>query len=199
MNDEGRPVAFGVPFTLRRLAAGDVLFRQGERAFAVFEVASGRMRLVRDTIDNRPVVLHDARPGELFAEAALFAEAYNCDGIAAAPSQVRVMRKSELLRAFRRDPELAIHFMAEMAEQLRALRDQLALRNIRSARQRVLRYLALHVESDGKTVRVPGTLLDLAAEIGLTHEALYRTLGDLERSGGVIRPRPGEFRLVPDI
>jgi CRP-like cAMP-binding protein len=32
-----------------------------------------------------------------------------------------------------------------------------------------------------------GTLKDLAAEIGLTHEALYRTLAALERSGEIKR------------
>jgi len=64
---------------VRSLAAGEVLFRQGDRANAIFEVEQGRMRLVRQTIDNHPVTLHTARPGELFAEAALFADRYHCD------------------------------------------------------------------------------------------------------------------------
>ena len=34
-----------------------------------------------------------------------------------------------------------------------------------------------------------GTLKDLAAELGLTHEALYRTLAALTRSGEIKRAR----------
>jgi DNA-binding IclR family transcriptional regulator len=51
----------------------------------------------------------------------------------------------------------------------------------------VLHYLALAVGRDGRTVRLTGTLMDFAAEIGLTHEALYRTLATLEREGAVER------------
>ena len=32
-----------------------------------------------------------------------------------------------------------------------------------------------------------GTLMDLAAEIGLSHESLYRTLAALEREGAIAR------------
>jgi DNA-binding MarR family transcriptional regulator len=39
------------------------------------------------------------------------------------------------------------------------------------------------------TLRLGGTLMDLAAEIGLTHEALYRTLASLERDGAIARTK----------
>jgi CRP/FNR family transcriptional regulator, dissimilatory nitrate respiration regulator len=195
--DEGKPAAaLGAPFSLRRLAAGESLFRQGDRVFAVFQVASGRMRLVRHTIDSHPVVLHDAKPGELFAEAALFADTYHCDAVAALASEVRVLERRQLLRAFRGDPEIAIRFMAELARQVQALRSGLALRSVRSARERVLQYLELHAEPDDRTVRLPGTLMELAAEIGLSHEALYRTLRGLERDGRIARPSRGVLRLT---
>ncbi|HEV8407730.1 MAG TPA: cyclic nucleotide-binding domain-containing protein, partial [Sphingomicrobium sp.] len=64
---------------LRTLEAGEFLFRQGDRVNAIFKVDQGRMRLIRHTIDNRPVTLHTARAGDLFAEAALFADRYHCD------------------------------------------------------------------------------------------------------------------------
>ena len=48
---------------------------------------------------------------------------------------------------------------------------------------------------DGRTVTLRGTLKDLAAELGLTHEALYRALAALERSGAIIRGK-GKITLV---
>ena len=176
---------------LRELDAGEALFRQGDKAFAIFEIVQGCLRLIRHTIDSRRVVLHTARQGELFAEAALFSSTYHCDAVAAVTSQVRVYRKRELLAAFRAEPLLGERFMAALARQIHALRAQLEERNIRSARERLLHHLALCAGPDGRTMRVEGTLVDLATELGLSHEALYRTLSGLEKEGVVRRTRSG--------
>lgn len=172
---------------LRQLEAGDVLFRQEDATSAIFEVERGRLRLVRHTIDNHMITLHTARPGELLAEAALFAGTYHCEAAAACPSRVRAYPKQLLLAAFRSDPILAEQFMGALARQIHDLRSRLEERNIRSARQRVMHHLVLAAQGNGRTVRLDGTLMDLAAEIGLSHEVLYRTLAALEKDGSITR------------
>jgi CRP/FNR family transcriptional regulator, dissimilatory nitrate respiration regulator len=183
------PVPIRQHSTVRDLDAGESLFRQGNKASAIFEVERGRLRLIRNTIDSHPVVLHTARKGELCAEAALFAATYHCDAIAAIASRVRVYPKRELLAAFRGDPALGERFMAVLAHQIHALRARLEERNIRSARERVLHHLVLVAGKDGRTVHLDGTLMDLAVEMGLAHEVLYRTLATLEKSGAIVRTR----------
>lgn len=178
---------------VRELATGETLFRQGDETFGIFEVESGRLRMIRHTLRDEPAVLHNAGPGELFAEAALFAAAYHCDAVAAAPSRIRVYPKRAMLAAFRKHPALAERFMGILARQTMGLRARLHGRNIRSARERVLHHLALKAGPDRRTVALDGPLKDLAAEIGLTHEALYRTLAALEREGRIER---GSDRIV---
>lgn len=173
----------------RVLEAGETLFRQGDRATAIFEVDRGRMRLIRYTIDNRPVTLHTSRAGELFAEAALFADRYHCDAVAVAESRVHVFPKRVLLAAFRSDPMLSERFMATLAHQVHTLRSRLEGRNIRSARERILNHLVLAADADSRTVTLDGTLMDLASEIGLSHEVLYRTLAALEEDGIITKTR----------
>ena len=178
---------------VRVVAAGEPVFRQGDPAAAIYRVESGRLRLIRRTIDDHLVILHTARPGEYFAEASLFAEAYHCDAVAAAPSAVRVYSKQTVLDAMRGDPALAEAFMARLAHQLQELRSRMELRNIRSARDRVLQYLRLQARGPGRSIAIDGQLQDIAAEIGISREALYRTLaalegeGQLTRSGSAIR------------
>lgn len=184
-----RTIFEGIPATRLELAAGEALFRQGDTARAIFAVDTGELRLLRQTVDGRQVVLHRARPGALFAEAALFADAYHCDAVAAVASRVRAYPKRPLLAAFHADPARAEGFMAVLAHEIHALRARVEERTIRSARERVLHHLALTAEGDG-TFRLDGTLIDLAAEIGLTHEALYRALAALEAEGRISR-RPG--------
>ena len=181
------PAAIRGRSTLRQLDAGESLFRQGDRTFGIFVVEHGRLRLVRHTIDNHPVALHTAKKGELFAEAALFSSTYQCDAVAAVASRVRIYPKRQLLATFRDDPVLGERFMAVLAHQIHALRARLEERNIRSARERLLHHLALAAGADGRTISLDGTLMELAAEIGLRHEVLYRTLAELEKDGVVSR------------
>ena len=185
------PAAIRERSRVRDLAAGEALFRQGDKALAIFEIEHGRLRLIRNSVAGHAVVLHTARAGELFAEAALFASNYHCDAVAAAASRVRIYPKRELLAAFRTEPALGERFMALLAQQIVALRARLEERNIRSARERVLHHLALATGPDGRIMPLEGRLMDLAAEIGLTHEALYRTLAELEKEGAIRRTRAG--------
>jgi CRP-like cAMP-binding protein len=173
--------------SLRQLVPGEFLFQQGDPASAIFEVVSGRLRLMRRTVDDHLVVLHTGRPGDLCAEAALFSDVYHCDAVAAVASRVQVYPKAPLLSALRKNPALFEAFAARLARELQALRARLELRNIRSARERLLQYLPLSASGDGRTVAIDGHLQDMAAELGLSREALYRTLAALETEGAIER------------
>jgi CRP-like cAMP-binding protein len=163
----------------RTLKAGQVLFRIGHRTAGFYEVVTGTIRLVRVDRAGREAVLHIAVAGETLAEASLFAPAYHCDAIATTKAVVL--------------PAQA--FMAMLAHQVMTLRTNLELRNIHSARDRIRHYLALNAGADGRTVVVRGTLKDLANELGLTHEALYRTLADMAAAGEIER-RKGKIMLT---
>lgn len=177
----------------RRLEPGQALFHTGGKTSGFYEVVSGTVRLVRVDRDGREAVLQAAGAGETLAEASLFSPAYHCDAIAATEAVVRFYPKAVLLAALERDPEMAKAFAAMLARQVMTLRTRLERRNIHSARERVRHYLTVNAGADGSTVVLPGTLKDLAADLGLTHEALYRTLarmqaaGEITRAGSVIR------------
>jgi CRP/FNR family transcriptional regulator, dissimilatory nitrate respiration regulator len=172
---------------VREVAVGELLFKQGDPAVAIYRVETGSLRLVRRTLDDHLVILHTARRGEFFAEASLFADAYHCDAVAAVASRVRVYRKATVMEALRADPVLAERFIARLAHQLQELRARMELRNIRSARERVLQYFRLRAGLHGRSVAIEGQLQDIAAEIGMTREALYRTLARLEVEGSITR------------
>ncbi len=179
----------------RALKAGDVLFRAEQRTVGLYEVITGKLRLVRVDRAGREALLHVAVAGETLAEASLFASAYHCDAIAATNAVVRLYPKALVLAEFERNPEAAQAFMAMLARQVMKLRTRIEQRNIHSARDRVRHYLALNIGADGRNVKVTGTLKDLAGELGLTHEALYRTLADMAATGEIERLK-GKIRLL---
>jgi len=195
------PVKDWLPATLRaaavdrKLKAGEVLFRLGDKAAGLCEVISGRVRLARVDRSGHEIVLHVAGPGETLAEASLFSASYHCDAIASTNASVRVYPKRDILAAFERDPRAMQAFSAMLAHQVMSLRTRIEQRNIRSARERVRHYLVLNAGTDSRSVELMGALKDIAAELGLTHEVLYRTLAALERSGEIKRSR-GKITLV---
>ncbi|WP_262297148.1 Crp/Fnr family transcriptional regulator [Microvirga sesbaniae] len=178
-----------------KLPPGETLFRRGDEPKGLFLVESGEIRLIRVDAGGREIILFRAYAGDLLAEASLFSDVYHCDATAAAPSVVRLFPKAALLEAFGRDPAAARGFMAMLARQVMSLRTRLENRNLRTARDRVLHHIALHAE-DGSVV-IAGNLKAMAAELGLSHESLYRTLAALEAEGAIARTQH-EIRLLSD-
>ncbi len=177
----------------RKLKSGEALFRLGDKSTGFFEVIAGRVRLARVDRSGHEVILYVAGPGETIAEASLFSSSYHSDAIASTNAVVRIFPKQAVLAAFEKDAKAAQAFTATLARQVMNLRTRIEQRNIRSARERVRHFLKLNAGADGRTLALRGTLKDLAAELGLSHEALYRTLAALERSGAIKR---GKGRIV---
>jgi CRP/FNR family transcriptional regulator, dissimilatory nitrate respiration regulator len=179
----------------RHIAAGQALFHRGERITGLYQVIHGRFRLVRHGRDGCEIVLYVATAGETLAEASLFSPKYHCDAIAITDATVRLYPKAAVLAELQRSPATAKKYMAMLAKQVVELRMRLEQRNIRSAHDRVRHYLAINVEPDGHTVRLRGTVKELAAELGLTHEAVYRVLSELAATGEIERPEGRIIRL----
>ncbi len=188
------PATMRGPGVKRTLKAGQSLFRQGSRTVGLYEILSGKVRLVRVDRSGREAILHSASAGETIAEASLFAPTYHCDAIATTSAVVRLYPKAMMLAEFQRNRKASEAFMAMLAHQIMNLRTSLEQRNIHSARDRIQHYLVVNVGSDGRTVTLGGTLKELAGELGLSHEALYRALAEMA-SDGEIERRRGMIRL----
>jgi CRP-like cAMP-binding protein len=100
---------------------------------------------------------------------------------------VRAYSKPALLRALREDPGAALALTGHLARQVQVLRGHIELLNIKSARERLLAYLHNHLSASARQVEFGRTWKAIATEIGLTHEAVYRALAELERDGLVER------------
>jgi CRP-like cAMP-binding protein len=171
----------------RSLARNEALFRQGEKVTAIYFVEAGRLRLERRTFDGRVLVLGTTLSGNFFVEAALFADIFHCDAVATEPSQVCIHPRAAVLNALRADPANAMSFLSLVAHQVIELRHRLEIMKVRSAKERVMLYLDLNAGPDGRTVDLRSQLQDIASELGLTREVLYRTLASLEQAGAIER------------
>lgn len=189
------PRIAGISPVMRHVNSGDFLFHKGDRSAGIYFVASGSLRMQRMTPDGSTVVLHTARSGEFFAEASLFVERYQCDVLAERDSDVWFYAKQDLVTRLQDDSLALWEFTAGLARSLHEIRQRYELKQIRSAPDRVLQLLRLRCDAEG-FYPARGTLKDMAKELGLTHEALYRALASLEQ-GKRIRRDFGVLRILP--
>lgn len=187
------PVGLPLPAALSGLAQmnsfgpGELVFRNGSAARHVHFLAGGQVTLSRFGAQGEPVSIHVALAGEYFAEASLHSERYHCDAVVVQPAVVASIPSAALRELLRRDPEFALEWVAILSRQLRQTRARVERLSLKGAAERVRHLLLTEGRGAGHRYTLRGSVKDLAAELGLTHEALYRTLAAMEREGVVER------------
>jgi CRP-like cAMP-binding protein len=99
-----------------------------------------------------------------------------------------------MLAALDASPTIMFALLERVTRLLHNARAMRELRNIRSAEERVLQHLQFSVAMDGK-LAFDQPLLEVAEDLGLTHEAYYRALAGLSRKG-VIKRKGRTIRLT---
>ncbi|WP_019508564.1 Crp/Fnr family transcriptional regulator [Pleurocapsa sp. PCC 7319] len=182
----------------QNLVAGQVLFHHRDSAEYIFALEVGRIQLVRYTCDGNMVVFQIVRATESFAESALFTELYHCNAIVEVPSRVIRYPKTIVGEVLQNNPDLALNFLRRQDRKSQSLKKLLELRSIRSARDRILQYLLFSAYPGETRVVFDRTYKDIATELGLSSETLYRNLSELERLGFIAR-RGREIELsIPE-
>ena len=164
--------------------AGQRLFRQGDRARNFYIVTSGRVKLVRYTIEGRMVVLQTIRGGESLGENTIVTNAYSCTAIAEVETRA-IAYPQPLLTEALDYAELAEDFITKLISKIQSLEVGLELLQIRSAHLRLLQYLQYNAVSN--IVDLDRPLKEVAAELNLAPRTLSRALARLEYEGRITR------------
>lgn len=175
----------------RTVLADTVLFHRGQRPATLFWVLEGELRLVRATSGGGSVVLQRCRRGPL-AEASLFSPRYHCDGVAAVDTTLLAIGRDRFLAALG-TPAFAGAYVQLLSGIVRELRSHAERLTLRRAPERIEHYLEEYGGFDCGAGE--GTLKDWAAQLGLSHESLYRSLAAMEKRGRVVR-ESGRVRLA---
>mgnify|MGYP006282937143 FL=1 len=170
---------------------GEHLFRLGAIPEFMFFIVSGEAILSRIGSHGEPTVLQRCKNGFL-SEASLLTDVYHCDAIATHTGQaITIPIKS--LRLALTDSTFSLKWVRLLSKEIMRLRTQserLGLKDIRSK-------LIHLIETEGVqgTLTLQSDLKSLSAEIGVTHEALYRAISAMEKEG-VLRKDNNTLVLV---
>jgi CRP/FNR family transcriptional regulator, dissimilatory nitrate respiration regulator len=187
---DGRPVS---------LRPGHTLFRAGEPALGIHLIASGAIRVTRDT-PSRSVVIHREGSGGMLGEIALFTGApYPGTAVALEPSCVVFLAERVVRTAMSGDPKLASLFLHRVASRARDVIERLD----RIANLTVARRLALHLSERAggaprNIITLGMTQVQLAEELGTVKEVITRELRALVKLR-VLAPRGrGQYAVLDE-
>lgn len=175
MSDD-RIDAFFAAAPVRRFQPGEAIFRRDDAARSAYWLEAGVVELSRTSADGARVALHRATGPCWLAEASLFAERFHCDGEAVSLCAVRVLPKRALLETFAASPALATDALRLLSGQLRDARARAELLTLKTVAERLDAWIACFGE---KPEESPWSAV--AAEIGVSPEALYRELARRRR------------------
>lgn len=174
----------------RRLLAGETLFRCGDFVDQLYRVESGLIALVRPLPQGAELIVQRAPSGSVVAEASLFAETYHCDAIAIERADVRSIPLGLIKSTLERRPDLAGSLTRHLALEVQRARARAEIVSLKTVDMRLNAWLALSHE--GMPSR--GRWREVAAEIGVSPEALYRELA--KRRTAALTPVQSKRRPV---
>lgn len=163
----------------RQLAAGTLLFRNGDPVLWLFLVRSGELRLVRVLPHGFQLTLQRAGSASIVAEASLFADRYHCDALAAQTSILMAVPIATARAALEKDPALACVVARHLAVEVQHTRTRAEILSLKSVADRLDAWIAFN----GEALPPKGRWNHVASEIGISAEALYREIAHRRRTG----------------
>jgi len=162
------------------------LFLQEEQADRFYLLLSGSVKLFRLTSDGEEAVVTLVVPGQVFAEADVFASArYPLSAEAVDRSRVLVFTAEAFFACMRADPEVALRVVESFSQRIRGFVEQIEHLHVRSTPQRVASFLLKLSPDGGNDVHfeLPFEKSLIARRLGMQPETFSRALAKLRTLG----------------
>jgi CRP/FNR family transcriptional regulator len=174
----------------RHWEKGEVIFREGDVGDTCYLLRSGAVVLTREHQDGRTVALAELRAGMLFGELAMFrGETRSATAEAIEPTSAVALLASDVQRLIRRNPDLALKLLANLAERVSRTNERLLQQSFQTVAGRVASALLAQTisrQADGAPdadVLIKSTQAEIAHLAGTSRESASRFLATLERAG----------------
>jgi CRP-like cAMP-binding protein len=165
------------------LKCSDNLFREGDEAFAVYEVVSGVLRLSKVFENGRRQVIAFGYPGDIIG----FPRNgnYHTDCEAVTSSKV-IAHNTKHLENPEADPVLHLRLVRAAMDEITAMQDHFMMLGGKTASEKVASFFCLMMQRGGKPLGnytqfdFPMTRIDIADFLSITIETVSRTISSFK-------------------
>lgn len=180
---------------------GEILFREGESADSLFNIAQGRVKIAKAAVDGREVILEILGTGDPVGAVAVYQEIpYPATAIALEPTLCLKTPSADLFRLLETHPSLVRGLLSALNFRLVRLTEQLRDRTGKVENRFARIFLKLAEETGQSTAEgifIPVVLSrqELADWTGTTLETAIRTMSRWGKEGLVQTAKDG-FRIL---
>lgn len=168
--------------TETNLRKGDILFQQGDDGDSLFAVIEGALEVSVLSEDGRKLALDMMTEGALFGEIALFDPGPRTATLTAlGPTKVLGIRNRDVLKAVESSPELAADLIHLAGQRMRWMNTQISEQAFLHLPARLARKL-LHLLGEDNSDQLPMSQASLADFVGVSREAVSKTLAEWKRN-----------------
>jgi CRP-like cAMP-binding protein len=167
---------------IRTLAPGGRLFDQGDPGSHFFFVLSGIIKLCRVAPSGEEKVMDLVRPGNFFAEAAMFMGGqYPINARALDATRLVALDGKHFVGLVRGNADLCLRLLSKMSQRMHGLINEIDYLTLHSGAQRVIGYLLEQLPEGAAppSVRLVVPKHVIAARLGIQPETLSRVLAKL--------------------
>jgi len=176
--------------TTNQYKKGQVVFYEGSRAYGLYCIFSGRVKLYKTGVDGKQQIVRIAGPGDLLGYRSLFSEEpYSATGEAIEEATICCVDRNAFFPLLSKNPQLALNIIKKLSKELREAEDLATSIAHRSVRERMAELLLMLKETYGKPAK-KGIRIDLQLSreeigemIGVTQESAIRLLSEFKRDG----------------
>ena len=168
---------YSLPGHELKFAAGVPVFHLGDEVRQVHLVRAGTIHLVRNQADGSALILQRAGLGAILAEASVYSSSYHCDARAESAATTWAIEKSEMRRRLSKSPEFAEAWSLHLAHEVQRARLQAEILSLKTVEARLNAWMVWN-----ETLPAKGQWSNVACEIGVSPEALYREIARRQHS-----------------
>lgn len=188
--DGSEIASFAERTSIRRFAASELLFSEGEPCAGLYVVTSGRVRIFKTSPNGREQVLTIEGPGSSIAELPVFdGGTYPASAAAVDPSQLVFVSRNDFRACCLEYPEVALKVLQVVGARLRRLVGIIEELSFTTVRHRLIAWLLREAQVRGRA-KQGGTIFELnishqelATHIGTVRELVSRNMARLQAQG----------------
>jgi CRP-like cAMP-binding protein len=174
--------------SIRKYAAKEVVYQQGDPAVSIYFIESGRVRLSIVSEQGREAILGILKAGDFFGESCLLAQPLRIStATALTDCSIAVLNKTSVVKALDDDLPFSAQIVSHLLHQNKRLREHLIDHLFNSSEKRLARVLLL-LANYGKEARhdaiIPKTDQEtLAKMVGTTRARINHFMNKFRRLG----------------
>jgi CRP/FNR family transcriptional regulator len=187
--EEWKPIISHYKSSLE-FAAGDTIFKEGDTVKGIYEIYSGKIKIVSRFNDGKERIVRLAKSEQVLGHRGFGSDlTYPVSAIALEKSHITFIPIDIYYKIVKANPELSFQLMMFYADELKNTEKRMKALSLMTAKEKVASALLMVIESfgfdeDDKTLlSFSPSRKDIASIASTTYETVVRGLSDFEKLG----------------